>query len=142
MFKLNHKGIRGFLLAGMMIVCMIFGMQIGCSDSPTSYANPDDPQLEAQQVLKQIYWMEQIFRQSSNPPRYGDDGVAISAGDGGMFPEIGVEIMPSALYSYCIMAGPENFTATAASNIDDDPRPDAWMIDETGVLKCLSDDTV
>ncbi len=140
MFKLNHKGIRGFPLVGMMIVCMIIGMQIGCSDNPTSYASPDDPQLEAQQVLKQIYWMEQIFRQSSNPPRYGDNGVAISAGDGGMFPEIGLEIMPSARYSYDIQAGPENFTSVARSNIDD-ATIDTWVIDETGVLVCAVDDS-
>jgi Tfp pilus assembly protein PilE len=89
-------------------------------------------QSECKQMLKQIYTMERTYRQESN--RYGDNGITIAAGAGGRFPEIGVEIMTSALYTYDIVAAQNTFTARATANLDDDPTVDTWTINEAGIL--------
>ena len=60
--------------------------------------------------------------------------MTIAAGAGGTFPEIGVEVMTSALYQYAIVAAQNTFTATATADLDDDAPIDTWTIDETGVL--------
>ena len=59
---------------------------------------------------------------------------------------LGVEIMPSALYSYAVTSDRTSFTATAGSKsafgLDDDATLDVWSIDQTGVLTCVTDDAL
>ncbi|MEW5995009.1 MAG: hypothetical protein AB1744_11525, partial [Candidatus Zixiibacteriota bacterium] len=90
-------------------------------------------QSEAKQLLKQIYTMQRTYRQAYNT--YGDNGVNIAAGAGGLFPQIGVEIQTSAMYTYNVVAAANTFTATATADIDDDATIDTWTITEAGVLQ-------
>jgi hypothetical protein len=98
-------------------------------------------QAEAKQILKEIYVMEQSYRQEKDtyfPP----SGTAIFQ-PGNAIADLGIEIMASARYSYTITGGTNTFTATAASSIlDDDATYDTWTINQNGVLTCTSDDAV
>jgi len=103
-------------------------------------------QSEAKQILKQIYTMEHAFRQGSPTGVYGDLGVTAAAG--GSFPNIGVEVMTGARYTYSIAAAGTGFLATAAAdaapgqNLDDDAAIDTWTIDQTGAMVNTVNDVV
>jgi prepilin-type N-terminal cleavage/methylation domain-containing protein len=139
MFSKFHNRQKGFTLIELMIVVVIIGILAALAIPRFMQATVKSKQSEAKQLLKQIYTMERAYRQGSNPPTYGDLGVTIAPG-GGTFPEIGVEVMTNALYTYSIVGGVDNFTATATANLDDDVTIDQWHIDQTGVLLCDNDD--
>ncbi|MEE8148980.1 MAG: hypothetical protein V3T75_00890, partial [candidate division Zixibacteria bacterium] len=68
------------------------------------------------------------------PSRYGDPGASVAPG-GGLFPEIGVEIMTTALYRYDMTIATDiAFVCTATANLDDDAAIDTWTIDNNGSL--------
>ena len=135
MFKAIHNR-KGFTLIELMIVVVIIGILAALAIPRFMQATTKSKQSEAKQLLKQIYTMQRTYRQAQGT--YGDDGVTAAAG--GTFPQIGVEIMATAIYSYEMTAAQNSFTCVATANLDDDATDDEWQIDETGALVVNTDD--
>ncbi len=132
MFSKFHNREKGFTLIELMIVVVIIGILAALAIPRFMQATTKSKQSEAKQLLKQVYTMERTFRQGDVSNSYGDNGVtAVALGN---FPQIGVEIMAGALYSYTIAAAANTFTCTATANLDDDATVDTWTIDQTGAL--------
>jgi len=123
-----------------MIVVVIIGILAALAIPRFMQATTKSKQSEAKQLLKQIYTMQRAYRQESNPPTYGDNGLTSAPGALFLFPQIGVEVQSSALYTYNIVAGQDVFTATATANLDDDGVIDTWQITDAGVLTCTIND--
>lgn len=138
--KLRSK--KGFTLIELMIVVVIIGILAALAIPRFMRATTKSKQSEAKQILKQIYVMERAYRQEKDI--YWITASVASAAAPNAFAGIGVEIMPSARYSYDLAssdAGATTFTATANSGIlDDDATVDTWTITQTGALTCTSND--
>jgi len=139
MFSKFHNR-KGFTLIELMIVVVIIGILAALAIPRFMTATTRSKQSEAKQILKQVYTMQHAYRQGSNPATYGDPGVTIAAGVGGTFPTIGVEVMSNCLYQYVMVAAANTFSCTATANLDDDATIDTWVIDETGILTCTTND--
>lgn len=138
MFSKFHNREKGFTLIELMIVVVIIGILAALAIPRFMQATTKSKQSEAKQLLKQVYTMQRTYRQASNPGTYGDDGVTATAG--GTFPQIGVEIMTGAAYSYVMTAAQNSFTCVATANLDDDATNDVWQIDDTGALTNTTND--
>jgi type IV pilus assembly protein PilA len=138
----NHRSNKGFTLIELMIVVVIIGILAALAIPRFMRATTKSKQTEAKTILKQIYTMEHAYRQEFN--LYWGDGISAAAGaTGGNFARIGVDIGATARYTYTLAAGANTFTCTAnATNLDDDPTPDTWTINDQGTLLCTSDDSV
>ena len=142
MFSKFHNRQKGFTLIELMIVVVIIGILAALAVPRFMRAGTKAKQSEAKQLLKQIYTMERTYRQEYSS--YWGQGVVASAVAPNALATIGVEVMPSARYTYTVTtADLTTLLVTATSGIlDDDATVDTWTIDDGGNLLCTSDDAV
>jgi len=138
---------KGFTLIELMIVVVIIGILAALAIPRFMRATTKSKQSEAKQILKQVYVMEQAYRQEKN--QYWVTATVAGTATPTAFADIGVEIGSTARYSYALTSAAigSSFlcTATATASptgLDDDPAMDIWTIDHQGNLVCLSDDAV
>lgn len=136
-------GQKGYTLIELFVVVVIIGVIAALAIPRFMQSTAKTKQGEAQLILKQVYEMQRAYRQEKDS-YYPSNGSTIVVQPGGTFGPLGVELMPSARYSYSITASRTSFVATAgskdASGLDDDATLDVWTIDQTGTLTCVSDD--
>jgi type II secretory pathway pseudopilin PulG len=100
-------------------------------------------QIEARELLHQIYLLERSYFQNHDEYWIPGPGVTASKDNPYAFDTLGVEIMGSARYCYSITGDQDDFVATAtAARLDDDPAVDQWRIDATGQLRSIVDDAI
>ena len=126
-------------MAELMIVVVIIGILASMALPRFMKAGVKTKQSEAKMILKQIYTMQQTYRQEFDS--YWGDGVTASKVAPTAFARIGVDIGYPARYTYVMTAATNTFNCVATSGIlDDDPTLDVWGIDERGNLYISSDD--
>ena len=134
-----HRSQKGFTLIELMIVVVIIGILAALAIPRFMRATTKSKQSEAKQILKQIYVMEQAYRQEYDA--YWGNGITASAAAPATMGRIGVDIGSTARYTYSLVAATNTFTATANSGVlDDDASLDTWTMNEQGVLTCTVDD--
>ncbi|MBI5869021.1 MAG: prepilin-type N-terminal cleavage/methylation domain-containing protein [candidate division Zixibacteria bacterium] len=136
-----HRTNKGFTLIELMIVVVIIGILAALAIPRFMAASTKSKQSEAKQLLKQIYVMEQAYRQEYDT--YWGNGISADRNNPDNFARIGVQIMTAARYTYSLVAAANTFTCTANApnpGLDDDATPDTWTINEAGTLLCTSDD--
>jgi prepilin-type N-terminal cleavage/methylation domain-containing protein len=135
-----HRSNKGFTLIELMIVVVIIGILAALAIPRFMRSTTKAKQSEAKQLLKQVYTMQQAYRQEFDS--YCLNGVTASSAAQNAFAQIGVEVMPAARYSYVIVAAQNTFTCTATANLDDDATNDVWTIDQAGTLTCTTNDAI
>jgi len=141
--KRLRLGNRGFSLIELLIVLVILGIIAGLAIPRYMSSTVKAKQIEAKELLHQIYLMERSFFQSNDRYWIPAPGLVGNADNPFAFDTLGVEIMKSARYTYTITGDLDNFVATAtAERLDDDPAVDKWLIDQTGALKVIIDDAI
>lgn len=135
---------KGFTLIELMIVVVIIGILAALAIPRFMRATTKSKQSEAKQILKQVYTMQQAFRQEKD--RYWSTALIAGPATPNAFDSIGVEIGLTARYSYDFtVANATAFTCRAralAKDLDDDATVDTWQIDQTGNLIVTTDDAI
>ncbi len=136
-----HRSNKGFTLVELMIVVVIIGILAALAIPRFMASTTKSKQSEAKQILKQVYVMERAYRQEFDT--YWGNGINSDAANPDNFARIGVQVGPTARYTYSIVADATTFTATANvanPGLDDDAAPDTWTMDHLGNLVVTSDD--
>jgi len=135
---------KGFTLIELMIVVVIIGILAALAIPRFMRATTKSKQSEAKQILKQIYVMQQAYRQEKDTYLTGTSPAGSATPNA--FALIGVEIGSTARYSYTFtVSNATAFTCTAAAlgaNLDDDSIVDTWTMDQNGLLVCTIDDAI
>lgn len=133
----------GFTLIEILIVLVIIGILAGLAIPRFVGATSRAKQVEAKQVLRQIYTMQISHRIEHDTYWIPAFGSKASASNPKAFAVLGVEIMAQARYEYEITGDRDHFVATAtAIALDDDPAIDQWTIDQSGELRNVVNDAV
>lgn len=134
---------KGYTLIELFVVVAIIGVLATLAIPRFMQSTAKTKQGEAQLILKQVYEMQRAYRQEKDT-YYPSDGSTIVVQPGGTFGRLGVELMPSARYSYSLTANRTSFVVTAgskgATGLDDDATLDVWTMDQSGKLTCVTDD--
>ncbi len=131
----------GFTLVEILIVIVIIGILIGLATPKFMHAATKAKQVEAKQMLQQIYSLERSYRIENDEYWIPSDGAVASKEKPDAFAELGFELTSQTRYEYSISGDRDRFVARAlARNLDDDETPDEWTIDQTGELKAISND--
>jgi type IV pilus assembly protein PilE len=139
----HYKYVRGFTLIEVMIVVVIIGILVGLAVPKFTRSTVKAKQTEAKLILRQIYTMQQAYREEFDNFWIPAEGVTASAENPEAFAELGIEIMSEARYTYSITGSDRTFIATAvALNLDTDDTEDKWQIDQDGKLVALVNDAV
>jgi hypothetical protein len=128
---LKITGVIALIVVAVVVVGLLF-----VSFVPFPGASVSSKQTEARELLKQIFVMERAYYQERDA--YYDFR---SVRPGGTIPDLGIEIMYDARYTYSIDVYDGGFTASAQANLDGDAKMDRWQIDSDGNLVCTSDDS-
>lgn len=84
-------------------------------------------QVEAQQMLQQIFKLQQAY--FAMHKEYGADLGAL-----------GVAVPPRSRYQYALAATATSWNCSATANLDHDATVDRWVIDQSGRIACATDD--
>ena len=139
-----NKREHGFTLIELMIVVVIIGILASLAIPRFMAASSKSKQTEAKGVLKQIHLLQAAYRQEYD--KYWIVGGAMNAANPSTFNRLGLDLAQPARYSYTLTsadAGVSTYLATAtvaAPGLDDDPTPDIWTIDQSGLMQSVSDD--
>lgn len=137
---------HGFTLIELMIVVVIIGILASLAIPRFMAASAKSKQSEAKGVLKQIYILQEAYRQEYDI--YFVVGGAMDSNNPSTFNKLGLDLALPARYTYTLTSadgGITTFLATAtvaAPGLDDDPAPDTWTINQAGILQAVSDDVV
>ncbi len=122
---------RCTFLAGVLTLLIL---TIGCSverqnqigDAP-SRAKSKALQVEAQQLLKQIYTMQRTYYRIHKS--YTDN-----------LNEMGMTLPGNVNYSYRISVNGSGWICAATANLDNDATIDRWIVDQNGRVSCATND--
>lgn len=132
---------RGFTLIEILIVIVIIGILAGLATPKLMSAATKAKQVEAKQMLQQIYTLERAYRIENDEYWIPESGKVANHENPEEFAELGFELTRQARYEYSISGGHNHFEARAvARNLDDDDSLDEWVIDQAGELKSISND--
>jgi len=124
------------LVCILALVLALAIVAMGCSNEQQqkigrvpSVAKMKAEQVEAQQLLNQVFRMQQVYHSANR--RYASS-----------LDDIGVTIPPGARYSYSVTSSGSSWSCAATANLDLDATVDTWVVDQNGVAVCTSDDAL
>jgi len=127
---MSIKNQKGLTLIELMIVVVIIGILAAIAIPRFSVSGVKSRQSEAKQLLKQVFTLENAYRQEYDA--YTSNTLSL-----------GFSAPSNCRYAYVIsLTSPTYFMATASSqtNLDRDDDGDIWYIDTTGKPIVISDD--
>lgn len=137
----RHYWPKGPSLAELAAVLVIIGTLVFMAAPRYMRLVIRSKQAEAKMLLEQIYMMELAYHHEYDT--YWGNGLEASAVSPSTFGRLGVDIMPSALYTYSIVQNESTFSVIATSGVlDKDAKKDVWIINQDGTLSCVSDDAL